>query len=78
MPPNPAAQKAFGPMVLVAIEQGEPPDRRLVDDDLAVQFLPTPIRWLVNSAPPKHRYIEPTGRHLTPFLIDWTAYAEKA
>jgi methyltransferase (TIGR00027 family) len=38
-------------MVLVAIEQREPPDRRLVDDDLAVQFLPRPIRWLVNSAP---------------------------
>jgi methyltransferase (TIGR00027 family) len=53
MPPNPASQTAFGPMVLVAVEQSEPPDRRLVDDDLAVQFLPTPIRWLVNSAPPK-------------------------
>ncbi len=53
MPPSPAAQTAFGPMVLVAVEQSEPPDRRLVDDDLAVQFLPTPIRWLVNSAPPK-------------------------
>jgi len=37
-------------MVLVAIEQSEPPDRRLIDDDLAVQFLPRPIRWLVNVA----------------------------
>ena len=37
---NPAAQTAFGPMVLVAIEQNEPPGRRLVDDDLAAPFLP--------------------------------------
>jgi methyltransferase (TIGR00027 family) len=39
-------------MFLVAVEQSEAPDRRLVDDDLAGQFLPTPVRWLVNSAPP--------------------------
>ena len=39
-------------MVLVAVEQSESPDRRLVDDDLAVQFLPAPIRWLVTAAPP--------------------------
>src|SRR5208337_2543896 len=51
---NPAAQTAFGPMVLAAIEQNEPPGRRLVDDDLADLFLPTPLRWLVaatRSAP---------------------------
>jgi methyltransferase (TIGR00027 family) len=53
MPPNRAAQTAFGPMVLVAVEQSEPRDRRLLDDDLAVQFLPQPIRWLINSAPSK-------------------------
>jgi methyltransferase (TIGR00027 family) len=52
MPRNPAAQTAFGPMVLVAVEQSEAPDRRLVDDDLAVQFLPTPIQWLLATAPP--------------------------
>jgi methyltransferase (TIGR00027 family) len=52
MPGNPAAQTALGPMVLVAVEQSEPPDRRLVDDDLALRFLPTPIRWLVAAAPP--------------------------
>jgi methyltransferase (TIGR00027 family) len=52
MPRNAAAQTAFGPMVLVAVEQGEPPDRRLVNDDLAVQFLPTAIRWLIAAAPP--------------------------
>src|ERR1700758_5552690 len=43
---NPAAQTAFGPMVLAAVEQNEPPGRRLVDDDLAELFLPTPLRWL--------------------------------
>ncbi len=41
-------------MVLAAIEQNEPPGRRLVDDDLADLFLPAPLRWLVaatRSAP---------------------------
>src|ERR1700733_1141410 len=52
MPRNPSAQTAFGPMELVAVEQSEPLDRRLVDDDLAAQFLPAPIRWLLSSAPP--------------------------
>ncbi|MGC2568081.1 MAG: SAM-dependent methyltransferase [Mycobacterium sp.] len=49
---NPAAQTAFGPMVVVAVEQSEPPGRRLVDDDLAAQFLPAPTRWLVTATPP--------------------------
>ena len=44
---NPAAQTAFGPMVLAAVEQNEPPGRRLVDDDLADLFLPAPLRCLV-------------------------------
>lgn len=44
---NPAAGTAFGPMVLSAVEQNEPPRRRLVDDDLAVLFLPLPLRALV-------------------------------
>ncbi len=44
---NPAAQTAFGPMVLAAVEQNEPPERRLVDDDLAELFLPATMRWLV-------------------------------
>lgn len=34
-------------MVLAAVEQNEPPGRRLVDDDLAGLFLPTSMRWLV-------------------------------
>jgi methyltransferase (TIGR00027 family) len=39
-------------MVLVALEQSEPPGRRLVDDDLAARFLPAPTRWLVTVTPP--------------------------
>jgi methyltransferase (TIGR00027 family) len=57
---NPAAQTAFGPMVLAAIEQHEPPGRRLVDDDLAARFLPAPTRWLVAAtqlAPLRHLLI---------------------
>ncbi len=49
---NPAAQTAFGPMVLAAVEQNEPSERRLVDDDLAVRFLPAPTRWMVAATPP--------------------------
>lgn len=44
---NPAAQTAFGPMLLAAVERNEPAGRRLVDDDLAELFLPRPLRWLV-------------------------------
>lgn len=44
---NPAARTALGPMVLAAVEQNEPAERRLVDDDLAELFLPIPIRLLV-------------------------------
>ena len=46
-PSNPAAQTAFGPIVLSAIEQHEQQHRRLVDDDLAASFLPSRLRLLV-------------------------------
>ncbi|HEX3545849.1 MAG TPA: SAM-dependent methyltransferase [Mycobacterium sp.] len=46
---NPAAQTAFGPMVQAAIEQYEPPERRLVDDDLALSILPAGQRGLVRA-----------------------------
>ncbi|OBA76471.1 methyltransferase [Mycobacterium sp. 1554424.7] len=46
---NPAAQTAFGPMVLAAVEHNEPPERRLVDDDLAELFLPGPLRLLAGA-----------------------------
>lgn len=54
---NPAALTAFGPMVLAAIEQHEPPGRRLVDDDLAAAFLPQGLRALVAATrwPPVRR-----------------------
>lgn len=44
---NPAAQTAFGPMVLAAVEHNEAADRRLVDDDLAESFLPAGLRTVV-------------------------------
>lgn len=46
---NPAAQTAFGPMVQAAIEQYEPPERRLVDDDLALSLLPAGQRAVVHA-----------------------------
>jgi methyltransferase (TIGR00027 family) len=46
---NPAAQTAFGPMVQAAIEQYEPPERRLVFDDLALPILPAGQRALVRA-----------------------------
>jgi methyltransferase (TIGR00027 family) len=62
---NPAAQTAFGPMTLAAVEQHEPPGRRLVDDDMAARFLPAPTRWLVAAtrlAPLRHLLIAATER----------------
>jgi methyltransferase (TIGR00027 family) len=46
---NPAAQTAFGPMVQAAIEQYEPPEGRLVSDDLALSILPAGQRALVRA-----------------------------
>ena len=46
---NPAAQTAFGPMVQAAIEQYEPPERRLVSDDLALSILPPGQRAMVRA-----------------------------
>lgn len=48
-PRNAAAQTAFGPMVLAAIEHNEPAASRLVDDDLAASFLPSRFRFLVRA-----------------------------
>ena len=39
-------------MMLAAVEHLEPPERRLVDDDLAVQFLPARMRWMVAALRP--------------------------
>ena len=70
MPRNPAAQTAFGPIVLSAVEQQEPPDRRLVDDDLAASFLPKPLRALVRATrfDPVRRMIIAASEHSGPGL----------
>lgn len=65
MVPKTAAQTAFGPMMLAALEQYEPPGRRLVDDDLARDFLPARMRWLVAAlrwAPLRHLLIAASER----------------
>ena len=46
---NPAAQTASGPIVLAAVEQYEEPERRLVQDGLALSFLPAGLRTLVRT-----------------------------
>jgi len=43
------AQTALGPMVIAAVEQLEPVDRRVVDDPLAVGFLPPVAGLLVRA-----------------------------
>jgi len=45
-----AARTALGPIAMVAIEQGFPDNRRILDDDLAHRFLPLALRVLVWSA----------------------------
>lgn len=45
----PAAQTAFGPMVIVACEQHVPSGRRLIDDDLACNFLTPGLRLIVRA-----------------------------
>ncbi|MFG1708050.1 class I SAM-dependent methyltransferase [Nonomuraea sp. M3C6] len=46
---RPAAQTALGPMVIAAVEQFLPHGQRLVDDDLAVRFLPPSARLMVRA-----------------------------
>ncbi|OMC48771.1 methyltransferase [Mycolicibacterium fortuitum] len=47
---NPVAATAVGPMVLAAVEQYEPVPRRLVDDDMALSFLPAGARTFARTA----------------------------
>ena len=65
---NPAAQTAFGPMVQAAIEQYEPPQRRLVDDDLAASILPAGQRAVVHAMrwPPLRRLAIRAGEKAVP------------
>jgi methyltransferase (TIGR00027 family) len=68
MAKNPAAQTAFGPMVQVAIEQYEPAERRLVDDDLALSILPAGQRAMVRAMrwPPLRRMTIWAGERAVP------------
>lgn len=68
-------QTAFGPMVQVAIEQYEPPQRRLVDDDLALSILPATQRALVHAMrwPPLRRLTVWAGERTVPGA--WTVIA---
>jgi methyltransferase (TIGR00027 family) len=65
---NPAAQTAFGPMVQAAIEQYEPPERRLVSDDLALSMLPAGQRAMVRAMrwPLLRRLTISAGEHAVP------------
>jgi methyltransferase (TIGR00027 family) len=48
-----AAKTAFGPMVIAAMEQDFPDGQRLIDDELAIRFLPMRMRlmaWLVGRS----------------------------
>ncbi|WP_421840782.1 SAM-dependent methyltransferase [Mycobacterium sp.] len=47
---NRSARPVFSPTLLAAVEQNQPRDRRLLDDDLAELFLPFPLRWLTGAA----------------------------
>lgn len=46
---SPAAQTALGPMVVVAIEQTYPARQRIVQDDLAVRYLPAGAQLLARA-----------------------------
>lgn len=45
----PAAQTAFGPMVITAVEQCEPAERRVVTDPLALRFLPPGLALMARA-----------------------------
>ncbi|GAA5113166.1 SAM-dependent methyltransferase [Pseudonocardia adelaidensis] len=44
-----SAQTALGPMVIAAAERYTPRRQRLLDDELAVRFLPPAGRWIVRA-----------------------------
>lgn len=44
-----AAQTAFGPMVIAAVEQFEPAEQRIVTDPLAARFLPSGLALMVRA-----------------------------
>ena len=72
---NTAAGTAFGPILISAVEQREPPGRRLVDDDLASAFLPAPLRAVVGAVAwaPLRRALIAASERTGPGL--WTSLA---
>ncbi|GAB7044661.1 hypothetical protein JCM9533A_85120 [Catenuloplanes niger JCM 9533] len=48
-PRNPAAQTAYGPMVIAAAEHSRPPRQRLHDDPLAIRMLPAAQRLIARG-----------------------------
>jgi methyltransferase (TIGR00027 family) len=44
-----AAQTAYGPMVLVAVEQFTPAPQRIITDELAIRFMPALGRWMIGT-----------------------------
>jgi methyltransferase (TIGR00027 family) len=56
---NQAAQTAYGPMIVIAVEQYYPERQRLVQDELAIQFLPPVYKAIVklNRWPPIRAWI---------------------
>lgn len=59
----PAAQTAFGPMVIAAVEQHVPDPQRLIHDGLAMRFLPLNMRLAVRAC---------RWRPMRTMLIDFT------
>jgi methyltransferase (TIGR00027 family) len=60
---NRAAQTAYGPMTIVVIEQRQPAERRIVDDDLAAKLLPAGLRfvmWLTKWPPLERALVKAT------------------
>jgi methyltransferase (TIGR00027 family) len=71
---NRAAETAVGPMSIVAAEQYTPQSRRLVQDDLAIHFLPRLARWIVSLTrwPPAGRLLIYLSEKRAPGIYGYT------
>ena len=75
-----AALTAYGPMVVVAVEQSLPAELRVVTDELAARFLPFPVPALLKLGGREYaaRYLEPLGRTMPLTEIERMVSAEKS
>lgn len=64
---NRVTETAVGPMVIAAVEQNFPPEKRLVDDSIAYRFLPPAIKAIVKLTQ------FPPARELLFRLTEWAA-----